>query len=255
VAFTVVQLTDLHVGAPWSRDPASALEAAVAAVSRTLASAPDAVIVSGDIANTPTDLEYAQARALLDRLGAPLYAVAGNNDDRDGLRRHFEFPQTDLGCLNYVADLGPVRLVVLDTKRSGSDGGQLDGARLEWLDGVLTEDAVTPTLLTMHHPPLVTGIPAMDLIGIPEDERLALAEIVARHRQVQLIAAGHVHRAIIGELGGATVLAIPSTDVQLALDLDADELRFVHEPPCFAIHLALDGRLISHIQPVHTASG
>jgi hypothetical protein len=76
------------------------------------------------------------------------------------------------------------------------------------------------------------------------------SEVVARHRQVQLIAAGHVHRAISGQLGGVRVLAIPSTGVQLALDLDSEELRFADEPRCFAIHLLVNGCLVSHIQTV-----
>lgn len=254
VPFTVVQLTDPHIGAPFSPDPVSALALVVAAVSRTLGGSPDAVIVSGDIASTPTDAEYEQARALLDPLEAPLHVLAGNHDDRKTLRRYFDLPEPDGGCLSYVADLGPVRLVVLDTKRDGHAGGQLDGGRLTWLDRVLSQAPAVPTLLAMHHPPLLTGIPAMDLIGIPEAERGALAEIVAAHRQIQLIAAGHVHRAIIGELSGTPVLAIPSTDAQLALDFDADDLRFVNEPPCFAIHVLLRGRLVSHIQPVQAAT-
>jgi 3',5'-cyclic-AMP phosphodiesterase len=253
MAFTVVQLTDPHLGAPFSRDPASALARAVSAVSRTLGGSPGAVIVSGDIASTPTDAEYEQARALLDPLDAPLHVLAGNHDDRDAVRRYFDLPEPDGGCLSYAADLGPLRLVVLDTKRDEQAGGQLDAPRLRWLDRVLSEDPATPTLLAMHHPPLLTGIPAMDSIGIPEDERRALAEIVAGHGQIQLIAAGHVHRTIIGELSGTPVLAIPSTDAQLALDFEAQDLRFVNEPPCFAIHVLLDGRLVSHIQPVHSA--
>jgi Icc protein len=250
VPFACVQLTDLHIGAPWSDDPGSALASAVEAVRDTLTVAPDAVIVTGDIANTPNDAEYEEARRLLDRLDAPLYVLPGNHDDRDALRRHFAMPATDPGCLSYAADLGPVRLVALDTQRPGEAGGQLDAPRLEWLDRTLARDRITPTLLAMHHPPLLTGIPAMDAIGIPQDERDALAEIVSRHRQVQLIATGHVHRAIIGELLGIPVLAVPSTDVQLALDFDAQEIRFVHEPPCFGVHVLVDGRLVSHIQPV-----
>jgi 3',5'-cyclic-AMP phosphodiesterase len=253
VPFTVVQLTDPHLGAPWSDDPGSALAAAVASVGDTLGRAPDAVIVTGDIASTPTDAEYAEARARLDRLGAPLYALPGNHDDRDALRRHFDLPGASAGPVNYTVQLGshpPVRLVALDSTRPGSDGGQLDPARLQWLEETLGEDPVTPTLLGMHHPPLVTGIPAMDAIGIPQDEREALAGIVARHPQVQVIACGHVHRAIVGALGSAAVVAIPSTDVQLALDFERPKVRFVGEPPCFAVHVALDGRLVSHIQPV-----
>ena len=95
----------------------------------------------------------------------------------------------------------------------------------------------------------------MDAIGIPAAERQALGEIVSRHRQVQVIAAGHVHRAIIGQLAATTVLAIPSTDEQLRLNFESDELTFVREPPCFAIHVLVEGRIVSHIQPVQPPTG
>jgi 3',5'-cyclic AMP phosphodiesterase CpdA len=181
--------------------------------------------------------------------------LAGNHDDRDALRRKFDVPAADGGFVNYAVHLGPVRLVGLDTKRTGTAAGQLDAARAGWLNGVLADDRTTPTLLAMHHPPLLTGIPAMDVIGIPEPERRQLAEIVSAHRQVQLITAGHVHRTIVGELGGTPVLAIPSTDVQLALDFAAADLRFVYEPPSFAVHTLVDGRLVSHVQPIGTIRG
>ncbi|HZE04866.1 MAG TPA: metallophosphoesterase [Solirubrobacteraceae bacterium] len=250
--FTIVQITDPHLGARFSDDPGAALAAAVATIAGTLSASPDAVVVSGDIASTPTDAEYAEARALLDGIGAPLYVLPGNHDDPHGLRRHFALPQGDAGSVSYAVWLGDARLIALDSTRPGSDSGRLDPARLQWLDRTLGEDADTPTLLAMHHPPITTGMPAMDAIGIPEDERVALADILDRHRQVQLITSGHVHRAIVGAIAGTRVLAIPSTDVQLGLDLEASELRFVREPPCIAIHLILQGRIVSHIQPVVT---
>ena len=250
MSFAVAQLTDPHIGADWSDDALGALAAAVSTVNRVLGGPPAAVVISGDVANTPTDSEYEQARAVLDGLGAPIYAIAGNHDDRDGLRRHFEFPAANGDQLYYAVDLGPVRLIGLDTKWPGRDGGQLDAEQLSWLDRVLGEHSATPTLVAMHHPPLLTGLPAMDAIGIPEDQRGGLAEIVGRHPQVQLLAAGHVHRAIVGRLGSVTVLALPSTDIQLAFDLDADDLRFTREPPCFALHLLVGDRLVSHIHPI-----
>jgi 3',5'-cyclic AMP phosphodiesterase CpdA len=251
VSFAVAQLTDPHIGADWIDDAAGALVAAVATVTRVLGGHPDAVVVSGDVADTPTDAEYQEARVALDRLGAPIYAVAGNDDDRAGLRRHFDFPAGPAGDqLYYAVDLGPVRLVGLDTKCPGRDGGQLDAEQLTWLDGTLAEHPATPTLVAMHHPPVVTGLAGMDSIGIPEDDRAALAEIIGRHRQVHVIVAGHVHRAVIGGLGGATVLALPSTGMQLAFDIEADQLSFIREPPCIALHLLVDDRLVSHIQAV-----
>lgn len=250
VPFVVAQLTDPHIGAAWSEDPAGALRAAIATAVRVLGRSPDAVVVSGDIANTPADSEYATARRLLDAGGAPVYVVPGNHDDREGLKRHFGLREIEGGHLAYAVGLGPLRLIALDTKRSDSDGGQLARAQLAWLDRVLAEDSVTPTLVVMHHPPIVTGILAMDAIGIPVAERAALAEIVARHPQIHVIAAGHVHRAIVGALGGVPVLAVPSTDAQLALDLEAEEMRFVSEPPCLALHVLADGRIVSHLQPI-----
>ncbi len=250
MAFALVQLTDPHLGAAWSDGAVSAFASAIDGVVRVLGAPPNAVMVSGDIADTPTDSEYERARELLDRLRVPVYVAAGNHDDRDGLRRNFECPPTEGDRLYYEVDLGPVRLIVLDTKREGSHGGELDPAQLNWLEGALDGDGTKPTLIAMHHPPLLTGIPGMDSIGIGERERVAFADIVSRHSQVQVIAAGHVHRAVIGRVGGAAVVAIPTTDVQLALELRGNDLRFVPGLPCFALHLLVDDQLVSHIQPI-----
>ena len=67
--FTIAQLTDLHVGAPWGEASESAVAAALAAVALVLGRPADAVVVTGDIANTPTDAEYERARILLDEFG------------------------------------------------------------------------------------------------------------------------------------------------------------------------------------------
>jgi 3',5'-cyclic-AMP phosphodiesterase len=72
----------------------------------------------------------------------------------------------------------------------------------------------------------------MDAIGIDAEERRGLQEILWRHRNVRLIACGHVHRAVVGAIGPATSSRSPSTDMQLSLDFSADALQFVTEPPC-----------------------
>jgi 3',5'-cyclic AMP phosphodiesterase CpdA len=253
VPFTIATLSDCHIGATWGIDPTATLEAVVDTVRATLAMArPDAVVVTGDIAHTPTRDEYEGARTLLERLGAPVFALPGNHDNRELLRGSFGLPASGSasGNLSYIADLGPVRLVALDTKQPGTARGRLEPERLEWLARVLAEDRVTPTLVAMHHPPIATGVPALDAIGIADHERAALAELLARHPQVGQIVAGHVHRTIAGTFGGRPVLAIPSTSAQLALDFEAPDVRVVLEPPCFALHLLLDGLFVTHVAPV-----
>lgn len=250
MTFAVVQLSDCHLGATWGGGPTRALEAAITAVSELLADPAAAVLVTGDIAHTGADAEYEQARALIESLNAPIFAVPGNHDDRARLRRHFRLPETGRADLSYAADLGGVRLIALDTQDPGRDAGRFDSERQRWLTAALAEDSDTPALLAMHHPPLLTGVPAMDDIGLPAEDRQALAQIVGRHPNVQLIAAGHVHRLITATIGGAVLVAIPSTTLQIALDFVDPDLRLVSEPPCVAIHLLVDGRLVTHIASV-----
>lgn len=206
------------------------------------------MLLSGDLAEHAADSEYDQLRELLAPLDVPVHVVAGNHDDRAALRRHFDLPGVGGEPIQYAVDLGPLRLVVLDTTRPGEDPGALDEERLAWLDAELAAAPEAPTLLAMHHPPLVTGLPALDAIGLPAEDRRALGAIVERHAQVRRLVAGHMHRAITAELAGRLVLVVPSTYMQGRLDFVSHQLRTVPEPAGFAVHALMDGELISHLQ-------
>jgi Icc protein len=248
--FLLVQLSDPHIGADWGGpDPVARLAAAVETV-RGLSQSPDAVLISGDLADNGADTEYQQLQDLVAPLEAPVYVLAGNHDDRSALRRAFDVPGTDGGFVQYATDLGPLRLVLLDTTRPGADAGELDAERLDWLDAELTANPDTPTLVAMHHPALSTGMPAMDEIGLPIDDRRALARIVERHPQVRRLVGGHIHRTITADLAGRAVLAAPSTYVQLRLDFAMDEIEVADEPAGFAVHSLINGDLVSHVMPV-----
>jgi 3',5'-cyclic AMP phosphodiesterase CpdA len=250
--FVLVQLSDFHVGADWGAgNPVSGLRAAVAAV-RELRPGPDAVLVTGDLVEHGADAEYDAVRELLAPLaGVPLLALAGNHDDRAALRRHFDVSGEGAEPVQYARTLGPLRVVVLDSTIPGEDAGRLDQPRLDWLDASLAEEPAMPTLIALHHPPLRTGSAAWDALGIPDAERHALAEVVARHPQVRRIAGGHVHRPVVAELADCPVVSAPSTYLQARFDLRAQELDVVPEPSGFAVHLLLeDGELVTHVLPL-----
>jgi len=248
--FLLVQLSDFHIGAEWADgDPVARLASAVESV-RALRPQPDAVLVSGDLADHAADAEYEVVRELLQPLSAPLYVLPGNHDDRRALHRHFGVPGENGEPVQYAADLGPLRLIAVDTTRPGDDPGALDTDRLGWLDNELAMAPKTPTLLAMHHPPLLTGVPLWDELGLPDADRRALGAVVERHPQVCRIVAGHMHRTMIGELAGRPVLTVPSTYVQARLDFRLQEIELADEPAGFAVHAVLDGELVSHVQPV-----
>jgi 3',5'-cyclic-AMP phosphodiesterase len=247
--FLLVQLSDPHIGATWAGgDPVAGLAAAVEAV-RHLPDAPDAVLMSGDLADHAADAEYETVRELLEQLASPLYVLPGNHDDRDTLRRHFDLPGGPGTPVQYAADLGRLRLVILDSTRPGEDPGELDVDRLSWLAAELARAPDRPTLIALHHPPVSTGVAAWDELGLPAADRRALGDVLRRHPQVRRVVAGHVHRAMTGELAGRAVLSVPSTYVQTRLRFDG-QIEFAAEPLGFGVHALLGGYLASHVQPV-----
>ncbi|HSC03561.1 MAG TPA: phosphodiesterase, partial [Solirubrobacteraceae bacterium] len=227
----VVQLSDPHIGARWAEgDPVAGLATAVASI-RRLRPAPDALVLTGDLADNLADSEYAQVLASVEGIDAPCYALPGNHDDRDGLRRHFGVPGDSGTPVQYAVELGALRLLMLDSTRPGADSGEFGAARLAWLEDALSADPRTPTLLAMHHPPLVTHVPGLDALALAAGDRAALADVVRGHPNVMLIIAGHVHRAISGELAGRRVLSAPSTYIGFELDITAEQIDDVPTPP------------------------
>ena len=107
------------MGAEWFDDQSEARLAAAIESIRAVRPQPDALLVSGDIADHATDEEYERVRELLAPLEAPLYVLPGNHDDRRALHRHFGVPGGDGEPVRYSVDLGPLRLVVLDTPLQG----------------------------------------------------------------------------------------------------------------------------------------
>lgn len=248
--FVLVQLSDPHIGADWGGgDPSACLAEAVASVV-AMRPQPDAVVVTGDLADHAADAEYEELRALLEPLGAATHVLPGNHDARRALHRHFGTPGRDGEAVQYAVDLGPLRLVVLDTTRPGEDAGSLGEGRLDWLEDALAAAPEQPALIALHHPPLVTGVPVWDEYGLAADDRRALGEVVARHPQVRAIAGGHVHHTITASLAGRPVLSVPSTYVQARLTLGGHDAEFVPDPPGFAVHVLLDGDLVSYVVPV-----
>src|SRR5262245_5846100 len=147
--FLLLQLSDPHIGATWGfGDPVEGLTAAVDAV-LGLEQQPDAVVVTGDLADGGADHEYRVAKELLARLEAPFFVLPGNHDDRDALRRRFGLPGADGTPVQYSADLGPLRLVVVDSTRPGEVPGELDEQRLAWLDAELAADPERTTIVAM----------------------------------------------------------------------------------------------------------
>ncbi len=250
----LVQLSDLHLcdGADGA-GPARRLEHAVRCV-QALRPRADAVLLSGDLADVPSSAAYERAHELLAPLGLPVYAIPGNHDDRDLLRHRFGPVPAPAGApVRLAVHCAGLRLVGCDSTRPGSEGGALGDEQLDWLEHTLASEPDIPTLLALHHPPVLTGVRSMDAIALAEPDRIALEALLGRHPQVQAVTCGHVHTAMTTCFAARPLLVCPSTNSALRLDLrPRDDLPFAvaPNPLGFAVHALVDGRLVSHVQPL-----
>lgn len=253
-ASTVIpQLSDPHVGVGrGDRESARALSAAVDAVLR-LSARPDAVLVTGDLVTDAGAREYERVRELLAPLRSPVYVLAGNHDDRDALREYFALdgPTGAVGePFQYATEIGSLRLVACDTMLPGREEGALGPERLAWLEAQLDASSATPTVIAMHHPPLLTGNRAFDTIALAAADRVAVAELAARFASVRRIVGGHFHRTIFNTAGGCGVVACASTHLQAPLEIGDGEIRIFPDRPAFAVHAELGDDLVTHIEPI-----
>jgi 3',5'-cyclic AMP phosphodiesterase CpdA len=224
---TIAQLSDPHIKVgPDDEGSAEALARAVAAV-LDLTPLPSAVIVTGDLADHAAAAEYERFHELVAPLPMPVHVLPGNHDDLD-----WEGP--------HAVECDGTRVVLCDTHIPGRDDGHLD---LDWLESQIGDG---PTIVAMHHPPILTGIGGLDAIGLPEHERAALAELLSRSPHVQRVIAGHVHRTALATLGGCQVTTCASTNLQAKLEIGSPGFTIVPEPPAFLVHSGD----VAHVQPV-----
>lgn len=255
------QISDTHIKAGRKKaygivDTATMLERCVRQI-LALPQRPDAVIATGDLVDFGRPDEYALLRELLSPLTMPLYLMMGNHDARDGLRESFPdhpYLRQWAPFVQYVIDEHPLRIVALDTVIPMQGGGELCAERLGWLDRTLSARADAPTVVALHHPPFVTGIGHMDRIGLKGAD--ALAQVIARHPQVERVIAGHLHRPITQRFAGTVASTCPSPAHQVALDIAPDAAdNYVLEPPGFQLHWWNGRALVSHTAYVGEFAG
>lgn len=228
---------------------------------------PDAVVITGDLTDLGTPPEMgilAQQLAPLTSSPIPVLAVPGNHDRRDTFRQAFDLPWASDTNLSWAVDVGPVRVLGLDTVVAGRDEatgyetmehhGEFDDERAAWLDSALTEAAGRPTILAMHHPPFVTGIGWMDAMGLRNTNRFA--DVIANRPHLTRIISGHIHRNITATVAGVTASTSVATVHQVELDLDPTaSVKMICDPPGYCLHrFNRSGQWITHIRHFDTGA-
>lgn len=244
----IAQLSDSHITTgPLAGGPAAGLQLALARV-MALDPRPDCVVITGDLTDHGRPAEYAALREIIGDFPLPLHLTTGNHDDRAALLDVFG------GEPYYAVEYPEFTLVALDSLIPGSPAGRLGEAQLGWLDDVLRRRPAVPALIGLHHPPMPVGIRFLDNMRLLDGD--ALREVVAGHRRVVRVMAGHVHRPVTAAFAGTVLTVAPSLWRQAGLLLNSDEPPgYLAEPTGFLLHMIDGADCVTHtVQVSHTAA-
>jgi 3',5'-cyclic-AMP phosphodiesterase len=250
----IVQLSDLHLTLPdaelFGSAPLARLELAIDRIRADHADA-EFCLLTGDLADTGSDVAYAALAQALQRLPMPAHLLPGNHDSRAALRRHFpQLPADDGGFLQAALDTPSGRFLLLDTVEAGAPWGSYCANRREWLARQIAAAGDLPLYIAMHHPPLALGIPSMDQFALRDAE--AFWSLIEPHRtRIRHLFFGHLHRPIGGSWRGIPFSCCSSPNHQVALDLATlrgDEVPGCREPAGFAVSLIDTDSVVVHHQ-------
>ncbi|WJW75173.1 3',5'-cyclic-AMP phosphodiesterase [Thiohalobacter sp. IOR34] len=244
----LAQITDCHLFA----DPEGRLKgvqteatlAAVIALVRQRHEHLDAVLASGDLVHDGSEAGYRRLHALFGGLRAPVYCVPGNHDETGAMRRSLDGRR-----LQWVrqADLGPWRIVFLDSSLPDSEGGHLDEAEFAALEASLAGAGARHVLVCLHHPPLRVGSHWLDTMVIDNGDHLL--ERLAAEPRVRGLVCGHIHQNLDLSLGQLRLLGSPSTCIQFLPDSETFTLEAI--PPGYRwLRLLADGRIETGIERI-----
>lgn len=261
--------TDLHITAPGQTiiglDPLARFKEGLA---HALSRHPDAqhLILLGDLTHTGAPEEFARLKPALADCPIPITVTMGNHDTRTPLQATFPQARDADGFAQTALDLGPLRLLILDTHDYDDQApleqdGWLCDTRLAWLDAELARAKAQnkDTVVFAHHPPCPVGFWAMDAIGLANPDALLSRLHNAPH--VRHLICGHIHRTIHASAsnpngGGLPVTILKSPCHQNPMIFGQGTFAdTVDEPGAYGVLLALKDTIVVHTEDFALSDG
>jgi len=212
---------------------------------------PEAIVITGDLADLGEPDAYLRLRDLVDpaaeRLGSRIVWVMGNHDERAPFSEHLLGEEPTAEPLDRVHDVNGLRIIALDTTVPGFHHGELSDAQLAWLRAELAEPAPDGTLVALHHPPIPTPVDLMAILELQGQDRLAEA---LRGTDVRAILGGHLHYATHGTLAGIPVSVAAATCYTIDASAGGGELRGVDAGQSFTLVQVYDDTIVHSIVPL-----
>lgn len=201
---------------------------------------PDAVLLTGDLANDEFEQSYARLAHMAKRWERPVIILPGNHDDARSAGAAFSEPPLHY-CGQY--DMGNWRIVALDSQIPGHAGGRLSQPERDRLIRAAADRGDRHLAVILHHPPVKVGSRWLDGVGMVDGDEVVelLNECGAK-----VCVFGHIHQAWDSTEGKVRMLGTPSTGTQFLPG--SDDFATDTRPPAYRwLHLHEDGEIETEI--------
>ena len=252
----IAQVTDIHIGFDRDHTDEPNLRRFRAVLDRLKhgPNRPDLLLLTGDLTEHGDAASYAIVAEAIASCPFPVWPLLGNHDDRAAFGATFPQVLPSGGFFHYVIEGTHLRILMLDTIEPGRHGGAFCDTRVDWLRSELAAHPATPTIIAMHHPPIISGIDWMD--SSANDPWFArFADAIGGHSQISAILCGHLHRPIMTGFQGIPLLVCPSSAPAVALNLTPVDperpdgrVLITDEAPALGIHDWNGRGLVSHFE-------
>ncbi len=218
-------ISDLHVchDPPASSGVRGDISEMVEAIARDLdriSGILDFVVVSGDLTEDAHPDSFRAFARIFETLPLPVFAVPGNHDGPAAFReskKRLGF-LSDCDISGRVVDLGPLRVLGLDTCVEAQMTGALSAGDFSLLESELTAPGETPLVIVMHHPPFATGLSDFDAISRLEGNA-EFARLLQTTGARPVILCGHIHQPYYATWHGAACFVAGSPAAPFMADL------------------------------------
>lgn len=169
----------------------------------------DLLLVTGDLAQDPCQSSYQRIYQALKKYQTRTVCLPGNHDDFTLMQKIIKGKQVN--CDKQL-QFKHWQIICLNSKKNGATGGHLSLSELNYLIETLDKHPDLNTLITVHHPPILTNSLWMDTMII--DNSHELFSLLKKHPQVKAISCGHIHQEMEHIKDNKLILGTPSTCFQ-----------------------------------------
>lgn len=187
---------------------------------------PEAIVFTGDLADTGDADAYQRLRALVEpaaaEIGAEVIWVMGNHDTRTPFRKHLLDSDAGEESVDMVYEINGLRIIALDTTVPGQHHGEITDEQYEWLSDVLATPAPHGSVIALHHPPVPSLIAPIEFVELREQARFAQA---LQGTDVRAVLGGHLHFNTFSDIGGVPVSVASATCYTQDLNVKGGSMR------------------------------